>query len=423
MTVNIPPSQQKRLVIIGSGFAGLKLAQKLKNSVFQIVLIDKYNYHQFQPLFYQVATSGIEPSAISFPLRKIFQKVKNVFIRITEVTFIDTKKQVINTNLGDIYYDYLVVATGANTSYFGMKSLEEHSLPMKTTEEALNLRNSILQNFEDALSCKNEADKEGYLNIAVVGGGPTGVEVSGALAEMKKFVIPKDFKELDSSKIHIYLLEAADKLLNGMSEIASLKAKIFLKSLGVEVITNTAVTNYDGKTVELSDGKKIISNTLIWTAGIKGNIINGLNPDILGKGNRIKVNKYNQIQGYENIFALGDIALMTEEKYPNGHPQVAQVAVQQARLLAKNLLRIQFNKPLQPFKYKNLGSMATIGRNRAVVDFPFVRFQGIFAWFVWMFVHLMSIVGVKNRLLLFINWFWNYVTYDQSLRLIIRTKK
>jgi len=294
---------------------------------------------------------------------------------------------------------------------------------MKTTEEALNLRNSILQNFEDALSCKNEADKEGYLNITVVGGGPTGVEVSGALAEMKKFVIPKDFKELDSSKIHIYLLEAADKLLNGMSEIASLKAKIFLKSLGVEVITNTAVTNYDGKTVELSDGKKIISNTLIWTAGIKGNIINGLNSDILGKGNRIKVNKYNQIQGYENIFALGDIALMTEEKYPKGHPQVAQVAIQQARLLAKNLLRIQFNKPLHPFKYQNLGSMATIGRNRAVVDFPFVRFQGIFAWFVWMFVHLMSIVGVKNRLLLFINWFWNYVTYDQSLRLIIRTKK
>jgi len=423
MTVNIPPSQQKRLVIIGSGFAGLKLAQKLKNSVFQIVLIDKYNYHQFQPLFYQVATSGIEPSAISFPLRKIFQKVKNVFIRITEVTFIDTEKQIINTTLGNIYYDYLVVATGANTSYFGMKSLEEHSLPMKTTEEALNLRNSILQNFEDALSCKNETDREGHLNITVVGGGPTGVEVSGALAEMKKFVIPKDFKELDSSKIHIYLLEAANKLLNGMSEIASLKAKIFLKSLGVEVITNTAVTNYDGKTVELSDGKKIISNTLIWTAGIKGNIINGLNSDILGKGNRIKVNRYNQIQGYENIFALGDIALMTEEKYPNGHPQVAQVAIQQARLLAKNLLRIQFNKPLQPFKYKNFGSMATIGRNRAVVDFPFVRFQGIFAWFVWMFVHLMSIVGVKNRLLLFINWFWNYVTYDQSLRLIIRTKK
>jgi len=423
MTVNIPPSQQKRLVIIGSGFAGLKLARKLKNSIFQIVLIDKNNYHQFQPLFYQVATSGIEPSAISFPLRKIFQKYKNVYIRITEVTAIDTDNKLITTHLGNIYYDFLAIASGAATSYFGMKSLEEHSLPMKTTEEALSLRNTILQNFEDALSCKNEADKEGYMNITVVGGGPTGVEVSGALAEMKKFVLPKDFKELDSSKIHIYLLEAADKLLSGMSETSSLKAKLFLKKLGVDVITNTAVTNYDGNVVELSDGKKIRSNTLIWTAGIKGNTIKGINVDVLGKGNRIKVNKYNQIEGFENIFALGDVALMTEEKYPKGHPQVAQVAVQQARLLAKNLIRIQYDKPLLPFKYKNLGSMATVGRNLAVVDFPFIRFQGFFAWLVWMFVHLMAIVGVKNRLLLFINWFWNYVTYDQSLRLIIRTKK
>lgn len=422
MNVNIPSSLKKRLVIIGSGFAGLKLARELKNAPFQVVLIDRNNYHQFQPLFYQVATSGIEPSAISFPLRKVFQKYKNVFIRITEVSGIDMERKYIKTSLGLIRYDYLVIATGVDTSYFGMQSIQNNALPMKSVSESLYLRNRILQNFEDALSCQEKEAKERLLTIAIVGGGPTGVEIAGALAEMRKFVIPKDFKELNTNEIRIILLEASDKILSNMSVKASSKAICFLNTLGVEVITGAAVSDYDGSTVMLKDGRSIPTYTLVWAAGISGQKLDGLNPEVYTRGNRIQVNVFNQVSGYEDIFAIGDIAWMTASHYPNGHPQLAQVAIQQARLLADNLLRMQRNKPLKSFKYNNLGTMATVGRNLAVVDLPFWRFQGLFAWFVWMFVHLMSIVGVKNRLLIFINWLWNYITYDQSLRLIIRIK-
>lgn len=422
MNANINKTNQKRIVIIGGGFGGFKLARELSKADYQIVLIDKNNYHQFQPLLYQVATSGLEPSAISFPFRKIFQKTKNIHIRIAEVTQIIADKNQINTNIGVINYDYLVIAIGTDTNYFGNSKLMEKAMPMKSVAEALILRNTILQNYENALTTEDIDARKGLLNIVVVGAGPTGVEVSGALAEMKKYVLPKEYPELDFKKMHVHLLEGAPRVLNTMSESASNKAKKYLKKLGVKISLNTQVKDYDGKNVYLADGSMIRANTLVWAAGVIGNKIEGLNADSISKANRIKVDRYNKVEGYSNIFAVGDIALMEEEKFPKGHPQMAQVAIQQGNLLAKNLKNILLNKPLKPFTYKDKGAMATVGRNKAVADLPYFKLYGFFAWIVWMFVHLMSIVGVKNRLFVFINWAWNYVTYDQSLRLIIKQK-
>jgi NADH dehydrogenase len=422
MNPNIPETKQKRVVIVGAGFGGLALAKKLsgKNEV-QVLLIDKNNYHQFQPLFYQVATAGLEPSAIAFPLRKIFHKRKNVNIRVTEVTGVNAKENKIITGLGEIKYDYLVLAMGADTNFFGMKNIIEKSIPMKSVSEALGLRNRLLQNFEDALSATEE-EREGLMNIVVVGGGPTGTEVSGTLSEMKKTVLPKDFPELDFNKMQIYLVEHSPKVLGPMSEEASAKAKIYLERLGVKVLVSTQVTDFDGKKVFLGDGSTIRSNNLIWAAGVKAISIDGLPNESYGRAGRIKVDRYNKVEGCSNIYALGDLALMTEEKYPNGHPQVAQPAIQQGVLLAKNIVKEISKKEQKPFSYKDLGSMATIGRNLAVVDLPFWKFQGFFAWLVWMFVHLMAILGVKNRLIIFINWCWSYITFDQSLRLILKPK-
>jgi len=423
MTVNIPQTSQKRIVIIGCGFAGLALARSLKNSNYQVVILDKNNYHQFQPLFYQVATAGLEPTSISFPLRKIFQSYKNVFIRVAEVLKIDTENQIVECTLGSVKFDYLVVATGVNTSYFGMKNIEKYSIPMKSTSEALSLRNLILQNYENALSAQTQDAKEGLMNIVVVGGGPTGVEVSGALAEMKKYVLPKDYKELDCSKINIYLLEASPRVLNVMSEKTSEKTTKYLKKLGVNVISSAKVLDYDGKTVTIADKPSIRTDTLIWVAGIGGMKFEGIKPESYTRGNRLKANRFFQVEGYENIFVVGDMAFVTEEKYPNGHPQVARAAIQQAQHLGKNFKLMQKNLPLLGFSYKNWGSLATIGRNLAVAELPFGKFYGFFAWAMWIFVHLMTMVGIKNRLLIFINWFWNYITYDQSLRLIIKSKE
>jgi NADH dehydrogenase len=368
---------------------------------------------------YQVATSGLEPSAISFPFRRIFQKKSNVHIRITDVLRIDSVLKRIYTNIGHIDYDYLIIAIGADTNYFGMDEIKELSYPMKSVAEALGLRNTILQNYENALITEDPNEREGLMNFVVVGAGPTGVEISGALAEMKKFVLPKDYPELDFQKMHIYLLEASGAVVNGMSEIASKTAYQYLLKLGVRIWLNSRVKGYDGKNVILEDGSMVKCNTLIWAAGVTGNKVEGLNPDVYNRSGRIMVDRMNRVKDYEDIFAVGDIALMTEDKFPNGHPQVAQVAIQSARLLAKNIQNIIKSKPLTPFTYKDMGSMATVGRNLAVVDLPFIKFQGFFAWLVWMFIHLMSIVGVKNRLMVFINWLWYYITYDQSLRLII----
>lgn len=412
----------QKIIIIGAGFAGLRLARKLKNKNFEVWLVDKNNYHQFQPLFYQVATSGLEPSSIAFPLRKVFQKQKNIHVRCTEVIEIKADKKLIVTGIGEMNYDYLVIATGASTNFFGNDLVQKNALPMKSVSEALYLRNRILQNLENALVANAET-KKALLNIVVVGGGPTGVEVSGALAEMKKNILPKDYPEIDFTAMNIYLVEAGPKTLGTMSEKASAKSQKYLKALGVNVLTSTQVTSYNGNEVVFSNGISITTKNLIWAAGVKGNLIEGLPNQIVAKGNRIQVNRYNQVEGLNNVFALGDIAYMVTEKYKNGHPQVATVANDQANLLHCNLLNLQQQKPLQAFEYKDKGSMATVGRNLAVVDLPFIKFQGFVAWLFWMFLHLMLILGVKNKILIFINWMWKYFTFDQSLRLIIKPYK
>jgi NADH:ubiquinone reductase (H+-translocating) len=423
MPLNIPQTNQKRVIIIGAGFGGLQLAQSLAgNEDFQVVLIDKNNYHQFQPLFYQVATAGIEPSAISFPLRLAFHNHPNIHVRVASVTKIISEKNIIETSLGEITYDFLVLAIGADTNFFGNQNIAEKALPMKSVGEALGLRNRLLESFEKALVSDNEEDRIGLLTIVVVGGGPTGVELSGTLAEMKKHVLPKDYPELNFELMQIYIVESGAELLGPMSKNAQMKSKEYLEQLGVNVMLGSRVSDFDGQYVFFADGSKIRTNNLVWAAGVKANAIEGINPSIIMRGGRMKVNEYNQVDGYHNIFALGDVALMTEEKFPNGHPQVAQPAIQQGKLLAKNLTNLIRGNELKAFIYRDLGSMATVGRNLAVVDLPFWKFQGFFAWLTWMFVHLMAIVGVKNKLLIFINWLWNYVTYDQSLRLIIRAK-
>jgi NADH:ubiquinone reductase (H+-translocating) len=424
MAPNIPETDRKRVVIIGAGFGGLALSQKLADSNdFQVVLIDKNNYHQFQPLFYQVATAGLEPSAISFPLRLIFHDKPHVHVRITEVLGVNSEKNEIETKLGYISYDYLVLALGADTNFFGQINIQEKSLPMKSVSEALGLRNRLLQNFEDALTVETQDEREGLMNIVVVGGGPTGVEVSGTLAEMKKHILPKDYPELDFDSMQVYLVESSAEILDVMSEGASKSAKQYLIDLGVKVINGKRVTDFDGETAFINDGTQIRTNNLVWAAGIKANTMPGISPENIGRGGRIKVNEYNQVTGLSNIFAIGDLAITESDiKFPNGHPQVAQPAIQQGNLLAGNLAALLRGNDMKPFKYKDLGSMATIGRNLAVVDLPFWKFQGFFAWLTWMFVHLMSIVGIKNRVFVFFNWVWNYITYDQNLRLIIKAK-
>lgn len=420
--LSIKKNGKQRIVIIGAGFAGLKLATGLKNKGFQIILIDRNNYHQFQPLFYQVASAGIEPSSIAFPLRKVFQKQKDIHIRVTEVREIVPTDKVLITSSGIIQYDILVIATGADTNYFGLKSIETNALAMKSVSESMLIRNTILENFEKTLYCLDKEGSNCLMNVAVIGGGATGVELAGAVADMKKYVLPKDYPELDFSRMKIYLMEATGKLLASLSEKASRKAKLYLEKMGVDVLLNTQVADYDGITILLNDGSKLHSKTVIWTAGIKGNALKGLNESALTSSGRIRVDNYCKVEGYDRIYAIGDVACMVDEKYPRGHPQVAQVAIQQAKLLCGNLMREKSGKPLKTFIYKDLGTMATVGRNLAVVDFGHFHFGGLFAWFFWMFIHLMAIVGVKNRLIIFVNWFWNYVTYDQSLRLILKIK-
>ena len=421
MPVNIPETPQKRIVIIGAGFGGLKLAKKLIGSGYQIVLIDKNNYHQFQPLFYQVASAGIEPSSILFPLRKIFQKRKDVYIRVAEVYSVDPVKKVLQTSLDTVWYDVLVIATGVNSNFFGMKNMEEYAIPMKSVSEAMALRNRILMNLEKAVTLfdKDEEEKKSLLNVVVVGGGPTGVEISGAIAEMKKFVLPKDYPDLNFDLMQINLVEGSGAVLNSLSGHASEKALFYLKRLGIHVHLKTRVTDYDGETLSFADGNFIKSKLVIWAAGISGEVPSGIPNESVGRGKRMLVNEFNMLKGFEDIYSIGDSCIMSTPEYPNGHPQVAQVAIQQGINLAKNLIAMNKNAKLKPFRYIDRGSMATIGRNRAVADLPFLKFSGFIAWLTWMFVHLMAIVGVKNRLLIFINWMWNYMTYDQSLRLIL----
>jgi NADH dehydrogenase len=414
-----------KIVIIGAGFAGMKLARSLNNKAgFDVLLIDKFNYHQFQPLFYQVATAALDASNISFPLRKAFHNSKNVRIRLTTVQEIVPSQNKIHTETGDIDYDQLVIATGADTNFFGNEQMRDCAFPMKSTQEALQIRHRLIQNFEDVLIAKDEADIQRLMTVVIVGGGATGVEMSGAIAEMKKYVLPKDYPEIDFSKMKIYLMEGGDKTLGAMSDKSAADSQRYLERLGVIVKTKTVLKEFNGRTATLGDGSTIDTATVIWAAGIKGNVPKGIDPSLVVRGNRITVDRYNKVLGFENVYALGDVAYMETPLFPKGHPQVANVAINQAKNVANNFRWMEMKSPkrLQEFEYHDKGSMATVGRNLAVVDVPSpkLHFSGFFAWLIWMGLHLVLILGVKNRMQVFINWIYNYITYDQSLRLIFK---
>lgn len=422
--MNIPKSSLPRIVIIGGGFAGIALAKKLKNKKFQIVLLDKHNYHNFQPLMYQVATGGLEPDSIAYPIRKVVQEHTDFYFRLAEVKNIDTVNNTVFADIGELKFDYLVIASGSKTNFFGNKEMERNCMSMKTIPQSLNIRSLILENFEQALLTNDIDERHSLMNFVLVGAGPTGVELAGALAEMKKAILPKDYPDLDVRKMEINLVQGGDRILNTMSENASEKAEKFLLNLDVEVWKDVKVTGYDGRYVTTDSDITFDSATVIWTAGVEGALINGLPASsLIMRANRIIVNEFNQVKGFEHIFAIGDIASVVTEEFPQGHPMMAQPAMQQGKQLAINLVRLINKKALQPFKYKDKGSMATIGRNKAVVDLKNYQFSGVFAWFVWMFVHLFSLIGFKNKAVVFLNWVYNYIRFDREARLIIRPYK
>ena len=424
MRANIKRNEQRRVVVVGGGLGGLKLVSSLRDTDFQVVLVDKNNYNQFPPLIYQVASAGLEPSNISFPFRRLFQGWKNFFFRMAEVQHIDTEEKAIKTSIGTIHYDDLVLAAGATTNFFGNKNIEASALPMKSVSESMRLRNTILQNLERAETEDNEARKQALMNIAIVGGGPSGVEIAGVLAEMKQTILPRDYPDLDTSCMHIYLINATPRLLGAMSERSSREAEKALKELGVKVMTNCMVTDYVDKELVLKDGQRISAETVIWVSGIKANNIDGIPTESIGHAGRILVDRFNRVKGLKDVYAIGDQCIVEgDEAYPYGHPQLAQVAIQQAKTLAKNLIRQEKGETEQPSSYHNLGTMATIGRKKAVVEIGKLKFGGFFAWLLWLIVHLRSILGVKNKTIVFLNWMWSYMNYKQSLRLILKAKR
>ena len=422
--MNLPETTKKRVVIIGAGFAGISLAKKLRKLPVQVVVIDKHNYHTFQPLLYQVSTGGLEPDSIAYPIRKILKRLHNFYFRLATVTKLNPELKQVHTDIGKIPYDYLVIATGTRTNYFGNTEIQENAMSMKSVPQALNIRSLMLQNFELADNCKDLEERKSLLNFCIIGAGPTGVELAGAFAELKKHVFPKDYRHLNIDEMEIHLFEGADVVLPPMSAKASAKARKFLEDFGVHLHLNTIVKGYNGDLVKMDNGEEIRTRNFIWTAGVTGAAVEGLNSEALIKRvNRFKVDRYNQILGYPNIFAIGDIAYMETEAYPKGHPQMAQPAIQQGELLAVNLNSLLKGVSMKPFVYRNKGNMATIGRNKAVVDLPGIEFGGFFAWFIWMFVHLMSLVGFRNRVIVFFNWVYNYINYDKAARLIVRPFK
>ncbi|MBK9221864.1 MAG: NAD(P)/FAD-dependent oxidoreductase [Saprospiraceae bacterium] len=422
MPFNIPTSTKPRLVIIGAGFAGFTLAHNLKSQDFQIVLLDKNNYHQFQPLFYQVAMSGLEPSSICFPLRKNFQNQDALYVRVAEVQRIDTIQKKIESNVGFLNYDFLVLAMGAETNYYGNPNFEKYSIPLKSVSEALYLRNSILDDLEKAVTTLHLEEQEHLLNIIIVGGGPTGVELAGALAEMKRHILPKDYPDLNSQKMEIHVIQASDRLLDTMSKKSSLKAYQNLIKMGVQIHLNEKVLDVFENKVSLSSGMQLIANKIIWAAGVKGVPIFGLPESSKAPGSKIKVNSFCEVEGVDGIYAIGDLAYHVDEKFPKGLPGLAPVALQQARYLAKQLIAQQHAESKSPFIYIDKGSMATIGRNKAVIDFKNIFLSGFIAWIGWLFIHIYYLIGVRNKIIVFINWTWNYIFYDQALRLNIKPK-
>ena len=423
MKINIPEVKQPRVVIIGCGFGGLELAKHLAHAPVQVVLIDKNNYHTFQPLLYQVSTSGLEADSIVYPIRKIFKGQSNFHYRWCEVQKVNAEQKYLETNIGICNYDYLVIATGTTTNFFNIEGLEEKSMPMKSVVEALNLRSLILQNLEKALLVSDIKERDALMNFVIVGGGPTGVELAGAICELKKHVLPNDYPELDFRRMRVILIESGDTLLASMLETNRHKAVQYLHDLGAEVWLNTKVIKYDGLDVTLGSGKPLQTENLMWAAGVKGQIMDGINPDIITPARRILVDEINRVKGYQDIFAIGDVACMVMEKYPRGHPQVAPVAIQQGHLLAANIVSLINKSATKPFLYHDKGSMATVGRNKALVEIGKFNFGGFFGWVTWLLVHLMSIVGFRNRVVTLFNWIWNYISYDRNIRLIIRPYK
>ncbi len=423
MKANIEHTDKKRIVIVGGGLGGLELAFKLVDDDYQVVLIDKNNYHQFPPLIYQVASGGLEPSSISFPFRRLFQGKKDFFFRMAKVESVNTDKKIINTTVGEIDYDYLVMAFGAKTNFFGNKDIEATTLPMKSVSEAMRLRNTILRNLELALTEEDPARKQALMNIVVVGGGASGVEIAGAVAEMKKNIIARDYPDLDSSQMHIYLVNAVDRLLSAMDPVSSKRAERDLKELHVHIRQPQFATEYKDGVLKTSAGLEIPTQTVIWVSGICANTVEGFPAESIGHAGRFLTDRFCRVKGVKDVYAIGDVSLVEgDEEYPLGHPQLAQVAMQQAKTVAKNFKAMSKGKELKPFKYKNLGVMATIGRNHAVAEISGKKFGGFPAWALWLVVHLRSILGVKNKTFILLNWVWNYINYKQSLRLILKAK-
>jgi len=415
-------NKRPKIVIVGAGFGGVALAKALKKVEADVLLLDKNNYHTFLPLLYQVATGGLEADSIAYPVRRIFRKYKNVLFQMAKVHIVNTEGNFLETSVGKIKFDYLVIATGSTNNYFNFDKIQNRLLPLKSLADALNIRSFMMQNLEKAVATFSKSERTELMNIAIVGGGPAGIELAGAMAEMKKYVLPKDFPQINFDQMSITLFEAAPKLLSTMSQESSEKSLQFLNQIGVEVKLNSMVKDYDNHFVLLEDGTKFQTDTVVWTAGVKGATLRGISEKNTSAG-RILVNEYNQMNGFEHIFAIGDVSAHMSIDAPKGQPMLAQVAIQQAKRLATNInLAIQ-QKPMQPFAYKNLGVMATVGKNKAVVDLPNWKFQGAFAWFVWMFVHILSLVGFRNKLVTLIDWMQNYFNYDRPLGLIIRPYK
>ena len=424
MSLNIKKDNTKRIVIVGGGFGGLQLANGLKGTPYQVILIDKNNYHQFPPLIYQVASAGMEASSISFPFRRNFQHRKNFYFRMAELRAIFPEKKLIQTSIGKVEYDYLVLAAGTTTNFFGNRNVERKAMPMKTVDEAMGLQNAILANIERAITCSTQQEQQELLNVVIVGGGATGVEIAGVLSEMKRTILPHDYPDLDPSLMNIYLIEAGNRLLAAMSPESSAAVEKYLREMGVNILLNKRVEDYEGHKVLLADGSSISTRTFIWVSGVAAQAVGHLGTEHLGRGRRIRVDTFNRVQGLEDVFSIGDQCIVEgDEAYTGGHPQLAQVAIQQGNNLAKNFRRLLKGKDLKPFRYKNLGTMATVGRNKAVAEFAHIRLKGFWAWLMWLVVHLRSILGVRNKAVVLLNWMWNYFNYNQSLRMIFYPQK
>ncbi len=416
---HIPTTGRKRIVVIGGGFAGMNFIRKLPRNKYQIVLFDKHNYHTFAPLLYQVAMAGLEAPSVVRPLRRLFNRQRNIHFRMLKVLRIDPQAKKVYTLVDELRYDYLVIATGTQPNFFGNEQIKKFSFPLTTLPNAVDIRTRVLQNLERASLSSDPAEQKRLLHFVLVGGGPTGVELAGALAELKRNTLPADYPDMNVNQMRVTLVEGANQILPPMSKQSGKRAQESLENLGVDVLLNTLVTDYDGRTVTLSNGKTLASELLIWAAGVKGSIIDGF-PEESVMRSKFVVDEYNRVKGAENVFAIGDVTHFPTEEYPKGLPGVAQVGIQQGQHLAKNLTRIDQGKELKPFSYLDKGTLATIGRNRAVGDLPFnIKVSGFIAWFIWASVHLFYLVGFRNRLITFVNWAFSYISYTNKIRIII----